>query len=276
MRLDHDSGGVGGRVRLELLELGHEQDHVQELVEALVGLGGDVLVDGVAAPVLGVEAHLGELAADLVGLRALLVDLVDGDHHRHVGGLGVVDRLDRLRHDAVVGGDDDDRDVGDLGAAGAHRREGLVAGSVEEGDRLALGVDLVGADVLGDAAGLARGDLGLADRVEQRGLAVVDVAHHGHDRGPVDEIGLGVVVGDLLLDLLVGVDDVDLAVELLRDDGDGLVGQGLGQRRHLAELHQGLDHVRGADAERLADLAHGRARVDPDRLLLLRLQRIGP
>ena len=48
--------------------------------------------------------------------------------------LGVVDRLDRLRHDAVVGGDDEDGDVGHLRAARAHRGEGLVAGRVEEGD----------------------------------------------------------------------------------------------------------------------------------------------
>ena len=45
-----------------------------------------------------------------------------------------------------------------------------------------LCVDAVGADVLGDAAGFARRDARLADRVHQRGLAVVDVAHEGHDR----------------------------------------------------------------------------------------------
>ena len=39
----------------------------------------------------------------------------------------------------------------------------------------------VGADVLGDAAGFAGGDVGLADDVEQRGLAVVHVAHDGDD-----------------------------------------------------------------------------------------------
>ena len=32
----------------------------------------------------------------------------------HVGGLGVVDGLDRLGHDPVVGGDDEHDDVGDL------------------------------------------------------------------------------------------------------------------------------------------------------------------
>ena len=48
------------------------------------------------------------------GLRALLVDLVDGDDDRHVGRPRVVDRLVGLRLHAVVGGDDDHRDVGDL------------------------------------------------------------------------------------------------------------------------------------------------------------------
>ena len=41
--------------------------------------------------------------------------------------------------------------------------------------------DLVGADVLGDATGLAGDDVGVADLVEELRLAVVDVAHDGDD-----------------------------------------------------------------------------------------------
>ena len=44
------------------------------------------------------------------------------------------------------------------------------------------GFHVVGADVLRDAAGFARRHLGAADVVQQRGLAVVDVAHDGDDR----------------------------------------------------------------------------------------------
>ena len=75
-------------------------------------------------------------------------------------------------------------------------------------------VDLVGADVLGDAAGLAGGDLGLADRVEQRGLAVVDVAHDRDDRRAVGEIVVGVVERGLLVDLFVGV----VTISILRSN----------------------------------------------------------
>ena len=166
--------------------VGGEQDRLEQLVDVDALLGRDVDEHGVAAVLLGDQAVLGELLADLGRVGALLVDLVDRDHDRHVGRLGVVERLDRLRHHAVVGRDHQDRDVGDLRTTGTHGGERLVTRGVDEGDRavvaVVLDVDLVGTDVLGDAAGLARDDVRLADRVEQLGLTVVDVTHDGHDR----------------------------------------------------------------------------------------------
>ena len=103
----------------------------------------------------------------------------------------MIDRLAGLGHESVVGGDDDDRDVGDLGAASAHLGERLVAGRVDEGERAAVGGDgLVGADVLSDAAGLGFDDVGATDGVEQRGLAVINVTEHGDDRRTGDGVGV--------------------------------------------------------------------------------------
>ena len=48
--------------------------------------------------------------------------------------------------------------------------------------RVPFVIDRVGADVLRDAAGFARRDARLADRVHQRRLAVIDVAHESDDR----------------------------------------------------------------------------------------------
>ena len=89
---------------------------------------------GVAAPVLRDEALLGELLHHPVGVGLLAVDLVDGDDDRHLGRLGVVERLDRLGHHAVVGRHHQHDDVGGLGAAGPHGGERLVARGVDEGD----------------------------------------------------------------------------------------------------------------------------------------------
>ena len=57
-----------------------------------------------------------------------------------------------------------------------------------------LGVDLVGTDVLGDATGLTRDDVGLADRIKELRLAVVDVAHDGHHRRSRREILLTTLI----------------------------------------------------------------------------------
>ena len=67
VRLDHRARGRRVRVRLQLLDLGDQEDVLEQVVEVLVRLRRDVDEDRVAAPVLGVEALGGELALDLVG-----------------------------------------------------------------------------------------------------------------------------------------------------------------------------------------------------------------
>ena len=89
-------------------------------------------------PLFGNQAAIGQLLLDAVGIGFGLVDLVDGHDDGHVGGLGVVDGLEGLRHHAVVGGDHDDHNVGDLGAAGSHAGKGFVARSIEEDDLAAV------------------------------------------------------------------------------------------------------------------------------------------
>ena len=219
--LDHGAGGVRVRVGGELLELGRQLQALEQLLEALVRLGRDVDEHRVAAPLLGLEPELGHLGAHAVGLRALLVDLVDRDDDRHVGGLRVVDGLARLRAHAVVGGHHDHGDVRRLGAAGTHGGERLVARGVQERDDAAVVLmDLVGADVLRDAAGLARGHVGLADRVQQRRLAVVDVTHDRDHRRARLEVLVGVLERRIRVGVLGRRDDLDLLVELVGDDLD--------------------------------------------------------
>ena len=115
---------------LLLVRIGDEADHLFEGVEVETLLGGDFDELGVATLVGRLNAAGGELLDDLGRVCVGLVDLVDGDDDRHLGGAGVVDGLKGLGHDAVVGCDDDDNDVGHLGSAGTHAGEGFVARGV--------------------------------------------------------------------------------------------------------------------------------------------------
>src|SRR3954468_14379977 len=191
-RLDGNALRVGRGVGEQLeRRVRGEQDRVEELLEAKTGLRRHVDEHGGAAVLLGDQAVLGQLTTDLGRVGAFLVDLVDRNHDRHLGGLRVVERLDRLRLHAVVRSNDEHDDVGHLRTAGAHGREGLVTRGVDEGDLADAALDrvvhLVGADVLRDAAGLALEDVRLPDGVEQPGLSVVDVTHDRDDRGPRHE-----------------------------------------------------------------------------------------
>ena len=57
-----------------------------------------------------------------------------------------------------------------------------MAWRVQERDFLAVAFDLIRTDMLGDATGLTISNLGFPDFVEQRCLAVIDMAHDRDNR----------------------------------------------------------------------------------------------
>ena len=183
-----------------------------------------------------------------------------------------------LRLHAVVGGDHEHDQVGGLRAAGPHGGERLVARGVDERDlallAVHLGGDLVGADVLGDAARLAGHHVGVPDRVEQLGLAVVDVTHDGDHRRPGDQ---GVLVALVLAELdverlqqlpvlFLRGDDLDVVVELGAEQLQRLVVDRLGGGDHLAQVEQHLDQRGRVDADLVGEVAQRGAAGQPDDL----------
>ena len=116
-----------------------------------------------------------------VGFVARQVALVQCHDNRHPGRLDVADGLFRLGHDSVIGRDDQHGDVGDIGTPCPHVGERCVARRIHESDGSPVLFNLVRANMLGDTAGLA-GDESRADQIiEQRRLAVVDMAKKRDD-----------------------------------------------------------------------------------------------
>ena len=252
---------------LELEHFGLQQDGLEQIVDAVAGLGGNRHEDVLAAPFLGDDAFLRQLVPDLFRVRAVLVDLVDGDDDRHVGRLGVLDCFLGLRHDAVVGRDDQDDDVGHLRAARAHRGEGGVARRVEEGDDAARRLDVIGADVLRDAARLARGDLGAADVVEQRRLAVVDVAHDRDDRRTRQRLFGGVHAGLQRFFDLVGLQHLGDVAHLLDHEHGRVLVHRLVDRGHDAHVEHRLHDFARLDGHALGELGDRDGLADRDFVL---------
>lgn len=141
---------------------------------------------------------------------------------------------------------------------------------VDEGDAtlfvVHLGGDLVGTDVLGDATGLARDDVRLADGIEEAGLTVVDVTHDGDDRRTRHEVFLAaLVLAELdvealeeLAVLFLRADDLNRVVHLVGQHFQRLVGDGLGGRDHFAEVHHHGDERRRVGVDLLREVGEGR------------------
>ena len=87
------------------------------------------------------------------------------------------------------------------------------------------------------------------DVVEQRGLAVVDVAHDGDDRRARQQLVLRFAVGLFLEERvrIVQLGGERRVAHLLDDDHRRLLVELLVDRDHLAQLHQLLDDLGGLD-----------------------------
>ena len=260
--LDNEAGSRCVGVGLELEDIGLEQDGFQQVVDVQAFLCGNVHEHVLATPFFGDDAVFGKLLANTVGRGAGLVDLVHGNHDGNLGGLRMVDCLYGLGHNAVVGGNHEHDYVGYLGAAGAHGGKRLVARGVDEGDLTVVDVYHGSTDVLGDAAGLAFGNAGVADSVKQRGLAVVYVAHDGNHGRARLQVFLGVVVNNR--ELFLGRDNANLAVQVVGDKLYQIVAHGLGKGKRAAQKEQALDNVVGGNIHQLGELGNRGALRDLD------------
>src|SRR5699024_5325086 len=156
----------------------------------------------------------------------------------------------------------------------------LVTRGVDEGELalliVHLGGDLVGTDVLGDAAGLATADVALADGVQQTGLTVVDVTHDGdHRRARTQVLLPALVLAELdgeglqeLAVLVLGADDLDLVLQFLAEQDQGLVRQGLSRGGHLTQVHHDLDERGGVDVDLVTEVRERGATGQTDRLVV--------
>ncbi len=128
----------------------------------------------------------------------------------------MIDGFFRLRHDSVVGSHHQHHNVRDLRAAGAHARERFVARRIDEHHATIVHLHFVRADVLRDAARLARRHVFAANRVQQAGLAVVHVSHHRHHRRTRLQTLFGLFLRNLQHHLLFEGDHVNHAAERFR------------------------------------------------------------
>ena len=102
---------------------------------------------------------------DAVNVGGRLINLINGHQKRNFSRLNDTISFDGLRLDAIVGRYYQDSDVSDLGAAAAHSSKSFMTGSINKSQGSVLADNLVGTNVLGDAARFTGHDVSAADRI---------------------------------------------------------------------------------------------------------------
>ena len=277
--LDGNTAGslvrVGAQVETSICG---EQNGIKKSIDVQTGESRDVDEHDVSSVLLSDQTKFGELLTNLGRVGVGLVDLVDSNNDGHASGLGVVQSLDGLRHDAVVGRDNENRDVGGLGTTGTHGGKRFVARGVNEGDgafdAFVHGVNLVRTDVLRDSTGFASDNICLADAVEKARLSMVDVSHDGNDGGTNLKIFVCLVF-QLLLEVdvegfeklfvfLFGADNLNLEAELLAQNEERSLIEGLGCRCHLTEVEKDGNQVAGAGVNLVGEVRNRGAATQTD------------
>ena len=182
--LEHDALGSTGGVRSQFFKFSDDEQLIEKVVDANILQRRHLNHNRVAAPRLGDEFVFSELCQHSLRICVLFVDLVHRHNDRNLCGTSVTDGLNGLRHHAVISGHDEHNNVGGLRSAGTHIRKCSVTRSIDERNDVTTSVDLVGADVLGDATRLSVNNICRTDLVKNRGLTVVNMAHHRDDWRP--------------------------------------------------------------------------------------------
>ena len=279
--LDDISFCVAIRIRLQLQQVGLQQNHFQQFIHADFRYRRALDENGVAAPIVRHETFFLQLLADAQGVCVRMINFIYGNQDGNFRRFCVRERLQSLRHHTVVCGDDEDNDVRDIRTACAHGAERRVTGRVEKSDLRELLFafrmrhrNRVSADVLRDATGFTRRDIRLANHVEQRRFAVVNVTHDGDDR--CARLQIFRLVVDVQLNFFLGrVNNAFALRAFLRFKFVAVMRtnlrryffvNGLIYGRHDLQLHQLGDDGERLLLQRICECTHHNRRLDGDDL----------
>src|SRR5690625_4437123 len=198
---------------------------------------------------------LSELLFDPVGTGTLFVNLVDGHNDRNTSCLGVVDRLNGLRHHRVIGSDDQNDNVRSLGTPASRDGKSVVTEGIQEGE-LAASIRFyqIGTYMESDPSRLTSCNAGFTNVVKQRRFTMVNMHQHSNDRCAWLQIFRQILLLFDLLDQLFSINKVDITSILIGNQFNGRSIESLVDRDHHTDTHTGCNHIGGFDTEKFSQI----------------------
>ena len=168
------------RIRFQLLHFSYEQYVFKQFIQSFFFLCRNRNHNDIPTPFFTKKSFMGKLFLNTFRICAGFINLINGYHNRHPCILRMMDCFHSLRHNAVVSRYDQDSDIRQLCAAGAHCCKCLMSRSIKKCNLMIFITDLVGTDTLCDTAGFMHSHIRRAQRVKQSCFAMINVSHNSN------------------------------------------------------------------------------------------------
>ena len=191
----------------------------------------------VAAPFFRRQAVFAQLSFYTVGICFRLIDFVNCDNNRNFRVFCVAYRFNRLRHNAVVCGNNKHDNIRNLRTARPHHRKRFMSRRIEESYASLFRRNRICSDVLCNASELAFGNVRIAYRVKRFCLSVVNVSHNCNNR----RTGFFCCfIACIACDngFIVKTDKVDCTAVFFGKKSSGIGVYGLRNRNHHSHRHK--------------------------------------
>ena len=96
--------------------------------------------------------------------------------------------FDSLRHDTVIGSNNQDDQIRNFGAAGTHFSKSFMSRGIQKDNLAFISGNMIGADVLRDSSGFIFCNFGFSYHIKKRCFPVIHMPHNCDHRGPLDEL----------------------------------------------------------------------------------------
>ena len=169
----------------------------------------------------------------------------------------MADSFNSLRFNPVIGGNNQNDNIGYLGSAGTHFRKCFVSRRINERNFLAIVQrNLISADVLRNTACFTRSNIRFTQCIQQGRFTVVNVSHNSYYRRTRQQIGLGISrTGQAFLNIAFG-HAFKFMSHFFNDNLRRIGINRLVNRRHNAQGHQLFDNIRAFFRHTVCQILH--------------------
>ena len=166
--LNNRTFGITVGVGLQIKHFRLQQNRINQLVDIDAFFGGNFGTKTFAAHFLNPDSMLQQSRFNLHRIRPRQINFINSNHYRNFGRLSMADGLNRLRHDTVIGRNNQNHNIRNFGATGTHFGKSLMSRRIDKRNFLTgLNRNLISTDMLRNTAGLFRRNIRFAQRIKQ-------------------------------------------------------------------------------------------------------------